>query len=62
MGGNIMFDSYPDVLKTSDVQRMLHIGKKSVYDLIHSKRIHAKKIGKNYRISKESVVHFIQQQ
>lgn len=23
-----MFDSYPDVLKTSDVQRMLHIGKK----------------------------------
>lgn len=57
-----MFDSYPDVLKTSDVQRMLHIGKKSVYDLIHSKRIHAKKIGKNYRISKESVIHFIQQQ
>ncbi len=23
-----MFDSYPDVLKTSDVQSMLHIGKK----------------------------------
>lgn len=57
-----MFDSYPDVLRTADVQSMLHIGKKSVYNLIYTKRIHAKKIGKNYRISKESVIHFIQQQ
>lgn len=57
-----MFDSYPDVLRTADVQSMLHVGKKSIYNLIYTKRIHAKKIGKNYRISKESVIHFIQQQ
>ena len=57
-----MFDSYPDVLKTSDVQSMLHIGKKSVYELIYTHRIHAKKIGNTYRISKESVISFMEKQ
>ena len=52
----ILFESYPDVVKPSDIQSMLHIGRNSVYELLRNGKIAAIRVGKKYVIPKSSVI------
>ena len=54
-----MFENYPDVISINDVCQMLHLSKRTVYSLIHTGQLPAKKIGRIYRIRKADVTHFM---
>ncbi len=54
-----MFDSYPDVLTVSDVQKALTVGRNAVYRLIKEKRLKSIRIGKSLRIPKRYLIDFI---
>lgn len=54
-----MFDNYDDVVTVAEVQEMLKIGRKRVYELIGSKDIEARQIGRKYRIKKDSIIQFM---
>ncbi|MFR1884787.1 MAG: helix-turn-helix domain-containing protein [Blautia sp.] len=50
-----MFDEYPDVITVEEAETLLKVSKKTVYKLIKEKKIKARKVGRNYRISKVSL-------
>ena len=54
-----MLDNYTDVLTVKEAQEILKISKKNIYRLIDNKEIFAKKIGKVYRIPKQSLWEYI---
>ena len=54
-----MLDNYTDVLTVKEAQEILKISKKNIYRLIDNKDIFAKKIGKVYRIPKQSLCEYI---
>lgn len=54
-----MLDNYTDVLTVKETQEILKISKKNIYRLIDNKEIFAKKIGKVYRIPKQSLCEYI---
>ena len=54
-----MFDLYTDVMTVAEVQELLKISRKTVYRLIASGDIKARKVGRNYRISKRSIMGFM---
>lgn len=55
-----MFDNYCDILATNEVQEMLRIGRRSVYALIASGELDARRVGRKYRITKASVIRYMQ--
>lgn len=54
-----MFSEYPDVVSIDQVCQMLHLSKRTVYTLIQTGQLPAKKIGRIYRIRKTDVSHFM---
>lgn len=54
-----MFKDYPDVIDVSTLCKMLNIGKKSAYILLHNKKIPYIKIGRLYKIKKNAVIQFM---
>ena len=50
---------YNEVLKPEEVCEILLIGKNTFYDLIHSNRLFAYRTGRNWRVTKQSVIDFI---
>lgn len=52
-----MFENYPDILTLEDLMEILHIGKVFAYKLVKSKKVKAIKIGREYKITKESVIN-----
>lgn len=54
-----MFSEYPDVVSIDQVCEMLHLSKRTVYSLIQTGQLPAKKIGRIYRIRKTDVSHFM---
>lgn len=59
LGGYYMLDNYTDVLTVKEAQEILKINKKTLYRLIDNREIFAKKIGKVYRIPKQSLCEYI---
>lgn len=57
-----MFDNYNDVVTVTEVQEMLKIGRKRVYELIANGDITARRIGRKYRIKKASIIAFMNSQ
>ena len=57
-----MLNNYPDVLTVKQVCTLLQVSKKTVYKLIRDKELGAKKIASQYRISKKTLMNFIEQQ
>lgn len=57
-----MFDTYNDVVTVAEVQEMLKIGRKRVYELIANEDIVARRIGRKYRIQKASIIAFMNSQ
>lgn len=55
-----MFEFYEDVVTIDDVCQMLNIGKNSAYRLLKEGRLHAFKIGRIWKISKNSVIEYIE--
>ena len=54
-----MFENYSDVVSIDQVCQMLHLSKRTVYSLIQTGQLPAKKIGRIYRIRKTDVSHFM---
>lgn len=51
-----MFDKFADIVNVDDVCKMLRISKNTVYMLIRSGELPAKRIGRIYRIRKADVI------
>ena len=54
-----LFTNYPDILSVQQLMELLQIGKVLAYKLIESKKFKAVKIGREYKILKNSVIDFI---
>ena len=54
-----LFSNYPDILSVQQLMELLQIGKILAYKLIESKKFKAIKIGREYKILKNSVIDFI---
>lgn len=54
-----MFNDYSDVVNVKELCEMLKISKKKAYELLTNGTIPYKKIGRLYRISKISIIKFI---
>lgn len=56
---NEMFKEYPDVVTPTDLQKMLRIGRNSVYEILKSDSIKTIKLGKKYIIPKVNVIKYL---
>ena len=56
-----MFAEYDDILCVKDVQKILGIGRKKVYELLETKKIRSLKPGKAYLIPKRYLIDYILQ-
>ncbi|MCI8310722.1 MAG: helix-turn-helix domain-containing protein [Lachnospiraceae bacterium] len=54
-----MLSEYPDILTTFEVCHLLKISKNTLYKLIHSGQLKAKKIARHYRIPKSELLRFM---
>ena len=57
---NLLFEEYPELVSVSDLMSMLSIGRVLAYRLITDKKVKAVKIGREYKIVKNSVIALIQ--
>ena len=57
---NTLFEEYPELVSVSELMSMLSIGRVLVYKLISDKKVKAVKIGREYKIVKNSVFALIQ--
>ena len=57
--GYNIFKNYPDALSLSEFAEMLGISRKLASNLIHTGKIPAIKIGREYRIAKINVIHLL---
>ncbi len=54
-----MLADYPDILTTDDICKALKISKNTLYKLIYSGQIKARKVARHYRIPKSELLKFI---
>ncbi len=57
---NTLFEEYPELVSVQDLMNMLSIGRVLAYRLITDKKVKAVKIGREYKIVKNSVIALIQ--
>lgn len=57
-----MFNEYEDIMTISDVMEALHIGKNRVYTLLASGELIGFKMGRPWKIPKESVIDYVRSQ
>ncbi|MEA4942305.1 hypothetical protein SDC9_65180 [bioreactor metagenome] len=55
-----MLDEYPDILTVKEVREILFIGRDKAYHLLKSGELPAVKVGRDWRITKESLVGLAQ--
>lgn len=57
---NSLFRDYPDVVRVYQLRQMLPgTGKNKIYKLLKEKKIHSKKIGRDYYIPKVSIINYL---
>lgn len=54
-----MCKNIPEIMTFKECQDFLKVGKNTLLDLIHSRRIDAFKIGNRWKIPKESILDFV---
>ena len=55
-----MFTSYPDIVSISQMRKMLgNIGVSLSYKLLQQRKIKSKKIGREYKIPKSSIIEYL---
>lgn len=52
------FDTLPDVLTVDQLCMLLHVGKHTIYELLHSGQLRSRRVGRAYRIRKADVEGF----
>lgn len=57
-----MLNQYYDILTAEDVSEILLIGMNRTYELLNSGVIKGSRIGKKWKIPKDAIVTYIQQQ
>ena len=55
-----MLNNTKDILTLKGLQELLHIGKNTALRLVQSGEIEAFRVGKQWRVSKESVAKYVQ--
>lgn len=56
-----LFQSYPELVKVSDVQKMLNVGKNSAYRIVKTQLTFCL-IDNGFRIAKQSVIDYVLRQ
>jgi excisionase family DNA binding protein len=56
-----MFEQYHDVVTVEELAEMLKIGRNTAYELVRADIIDCVRVGRNIRISKQSVIDYITQ-
>lgn len=56
----IMFDEYKDIITVKELCQMLRISKNTAYELIHSGQIKSIKVKRQIRISKQSIIAYLE--
>ena len=59
-GNKIMYENIPEVMTVKECQQLLKVGKNTMLELLHTNQIESFKIGRRWKIKKESVVEFLQ--
>ena len=54
-----MLNNAKDILTLKELQELLHIGKNTALRLVQSGEIEAFRVGKQWRVSKESVAKYV---
>ena len=54
-----MFNNTKDILTLKELQELLHIGKNTALKLVQSGEIEAFRVGKQWRVMKESIVKYM---
>jgi len=54
-----MFEDYSDILDVKDICSILRIGKKTAYRLLQTGEIPCRKIGRNYKVTKKSIIQYL---
>lgn len=54
------YEDLPTILSVEDLMSFLGIGKNSAYNLVRSGQIKSIRIGRQIRITRESVISFVQ--
>ena len=57
--GKTIFENYPDVVGVQQLMEMLQIGQVLAYKLVKSGEIQSRKVGREYKIPKQSIVEYI---
>lgn len=56
----IMFEEYKDIITVKELCQMLRISKNTAYELIHSGQIKSIKVKRQIRISKQSIISYLE--
>lgn len=56
-----MLENYHDVLNIKDMCTALKIGRKTAYRLLQEGKIPYRRIGRNYKISKQAIVSYLEE-
>ncbi len=54
-----MFESYSDIVTVKELCVMLKIGRNTAYELVRSGRISSIRVGRQVRVSKESILSYM---
>ena len=55
-----MYRNIPEIMTFKECQELLRVGKNTLLELLHTRQIEGFRIGNRWRITKESVVEFIE--
>lgn len=55
-----MYRNIPEVMTFKECQLLLRVGKNTLLELLHTRQIDGFRIGNRWRVTKESVVEFME--
>lgn len=58
-GEERMFNEYEDIMTVEDVMEALHVGKNRVYELLSEQKLSGFRMGRPWKIPKESVIEYV---
>lgn len=57
-----MFNEYDDMVTVEEMQKMIGVGKNTAYNLLKENKIKCFRIGRNWKIPKESIENYIRKE
>ena len=57
-----MYENIPEIMTLKECQVLLKVGKNTMLEILHTRQIEGFKIGNRWKVKKESLVEFIQNQ